>query len=107
MGSGFLKQKKQAKAFKQQLNQMQEDFLSKLDSLEVTGSAGGNLVEITLNGSHEMKLIRIKPECVDPDDITGLETLIKAAYMDACTKIKEQSSAGDMPALSDLSLFGF
>ena len=107
MGSGFLKKKKQAQAFKQQLSRMQDDFLSKLDNVEVVGSAGGSLVEITLNGSHEMKLIRIKPECVDPEDVEGLETLIKAAYLDASAKLKEQSESCGMPALSDLSMLGF
>ncbi len=107
MGSGFLKKKKQAKAFKQQLNQMQDDFLSKLVAVEVTGTAGGGLVEISINGAHEMKRIQIKPECVDPEDIEGLETLIKAAYMDASNKLKEQSEGSGMPALSDLSMLGF
>ena len=107
MGSGFLKKKKQAQAFKQQLSRMQDDFLSKLDTMEVTGTAGGNLVQITLNGSHDMKLIRINPECVDKEDVDGLETLIKAAYMDACAKIKEQSEGSGMPELSDLSMLGF
>lgn len=107
MGSGFLKKKKQAKAFKQQLSQMQDDFLSKLETVEVTGVAGAGLVEIKINGAHEMKMIRIKPECVDPEDVEGLETLIKAAYMDASQKLKEQSEGSGIPALSDLSMLGF
>ncbi|NGX37689.1 MAG: Nucleoid-associated protein YbaB [Chlamydiae bacterium] len=31
-----------------------------------------------------MKGIKIKPECVDPEDVEGLEDLIRAAYEDGC-----------------------
>lgn len=109
MGSGFLKKKKQAKVFQQQFSQMQEQLTAKLDTLEVTGSAGAGLVEITLNGANEMKRLKINPECVDKEDIEGLETLIKAAYNNANTKLKEQSesSAMGMNGMPDLSaMFG-
>lgn len=105
MGSGFLKKKKQAKLFQQQLSQMQDTISEKLENTEVTGAAGNGLVHITLNGANEMKRIQIKPECVDPEDIEGLETLIKAAYSDALTQLKEQTeSPSAMGGLS--SLFG-
>jgi len=109
MGSGFLKKKKQAKMMHEQFSQMQESLNQKLEALEVTGQAGNGLVEITLNGSNEMLKLRIKPECVDKDDIGGLETLIKAAYNDACEKLKEQSDpstfAGNMPDLASMLRF--
>lgn len=88
MGSGFLKKKKQAKLFQQQLSQMQDSLSAKFDTIEVTGVAGNGLVTVVLTGGHEMKSIRIKPECVDPEDVEGLETLIKAAYEDAANKAK-------------------
>ena len=103
MGSGFLKKKKQAKMMHAQFSQMQEELSSKLEQLEVTGQSGSGLVEITLNGSNEMRRIRIKPECVDPEDIDGLETLIKAAYADACEKLKAQSEPTNFPGLAELS----
>lgn len=103
MGSGFLKKKKQAKMMQAQFSSMQEELSQKLEQLEVTGQSGSGLVEITLNGANEMKKIRIKPECVDPEDIEGLETLIKAAYNDACEKIKEQSDASNFTGMPDLS----
>ncbi len=104
MGSGFAKQKKQAKLLQAQMMQMQ----SQMQQTEATGSAGNGLVSITLSGEHEMKSIKIKPECVDPEDIEGLEVLVKAAYADACKKLQEQGpklggGAGGMP---DLSAFG-
>ncbi|MBS0636725.1 MAG: YbaB/EbfC family nucleoid-associated protein [Verrucomicrobia bacterium] len=108
MGSGFLKKKKQAKAFQQQLSQMQEQYSQQLESMEVTGTAGNGLVQVTLNGSNDMKRLTIKPDCVDPEDIEGLEMLIKAAYNDANNQLKEQANATSLAnGLPDLSSFGF
>lgn len=102
MGTGFAKKKKQAKMLQQQLTQMQ----SQLQHTEVTGTAGNGLVTITLSGEHEMKKVVIKPDCVDPEDIEGLQDLIRAAYEDARKKLEAQSQslAGGMPNLSMLGL---
>lgn len=107
MGSGFLKKKKQARMFQEQLSSMQGALTQRLEQLEVTGSAGNGLVQVTLNGSHEMKKLSIKPECVDPEDIEGLETLIKAAYQDAYNQLKEQTESPSMADLPNLSALGF
>ena len=103
MGSGFLKKKKQARLMQEQFSQMQETLNQKLETIEVTGSAGNGLVNITLNGSNEMKRISIKPECVDPEDIEGLEALIKAAYSDACTKLSAESQPETLAGMHDLA----
>ena len=108
MGSGYLKKKKQSKMMQQQFSQMQERLSEELDQVEVTGSAPNDLVRITLKGSHEMTNIEINPECVDPEDIDGLEVLIKAAYQNALEQLKEKTESPE--ALSGLgslgSLFG-
>ncbi len=87
MGSGFAKKKKEARAFQQKFQEMQ----GKLKETLVTGSSGGGLVEITLNGEHEMTRVKIKPECVDPEDVEGLEDLICAAYKEALKKVSDLS----------------
>lgn len=91
MGSGFAKKKKEAKAFQQKFKEMQD----KLKDEKATGTAGNGLVTITLNGEHEMTEIKIKPECVDPEDVEGLEDLIRAAYSEAVKKL-EKGSISDM-----------
>ena len=93
MGSGYSKKKKEAKALQEKFAKMQEKMKSEL----VEGTSGGGLVSITLNGEHEMKKISIKPECVDPEDVEGLEDLIRAAYQDAAKKIDD-----NMPDLGGL-----
>lgn len=92
MGSGFSKMKKQARMMQEQFSQMKE----KLQDTLVEGSAGNGLVTVTLNGEKEMKKITIKPECVNPNDIEGLQDLILGAYEDAAAKLASQTS-GSMP----------
>jgi nucleoid-associated protein EbfC len=94
MGTGFSKKKKEAKLLQQQFAKMQDQ----LQKTEVTGVAGNGLVTLTLSGDGDLKHIKIKPECVDPEDIEGLETLIKAAHQDAQSKLQSQSIPG-MPQL--------
>ncbi|MCX6991298.1 MAG: YbaB/EbfC family nucleoid-associated protein [Chlamydiae bacterium] len=90
MGSGFSKMKKQARLMEQQMEQMKET----MKTTSVIGSSGNGLVTITLNGEKEMKEIKIKPECVDPNDIEGLQDLILAAFQDAHSKASEESQNG-------------
>ena len=106
MGTGFAKKKKQARNMQEQLMQMH----SQLKDTEITGSAGNGLVTVLMNGELELKQIKIKPECVDPEDIEGLEDLIKAAFQNAAEKAKAQampSVPGLPPGMPDLSSFGF
>lgn len=88
MGSGFAKKKKQAQMLEKQFEQMREQ----LKNQEVTGSSGNGLVTVKIDGEKELKEIKIKPDCVDRDDIEGLEDLIKAALEDAYAKLEDNSS---------------
>jgi nucleoid-associated protein EbfC len=88
MGSGFSKMKKQAKMMQSQFDQMQEE----LKKHEEVGSSGGGLVKIWLNGLKEMKKIEIQKECVDPNDLEGLQDLIVAAYKEAFEKVEAKSN---------------
>ncbi len=84
--------------FQQQLSRMQNEMLK----AEATGTAGNGLVSITINGEHAIKEIKIKPDCVDPDDIEGLEDLIKAAHAEALNKLQD-ATQGNMPNLGGLT----
>lgn len=87
MGSGFSRKKKEAKLLQEQFSKIQ----NQMQNTEVMGQAGNGLVTLTLSGDGDLKQVKIKPECVDPEDIEGLETLIKAAHADAQAKLKAQS----------------
>lgn len=86
MGSGFAKMKKKQKEMQAQMAKMQEEMEKK----EITGSSEGDLVKVTLTGSKAFKKISINPECVDPEDIEGLEDLIASAFSDAEKKAEEE-----------------
>jgi DNA-binding YbaB/EbfC family protein len=97
MGSGFSKFKKQAKMLSAQYETMQEE----MKNLHFTGSAGGGLVQMTLNGQHEILDLKIKPDCVVPTDVEGLQDLIRAAYQEAHQKIEAHKgdSQKQMPSM--------
>lgn len=78
---------KQAQKMQQEMAKAQEE----LQNAELTGSAGGGLVEVRVNGKNEFLGISIKPEAVDPDDVEMLEDLIAAAMFDAKAKADELS----------------
>lgn len=94
MGSGFSKMKKQARQMEQQMELMKESLKSK----SFVGISGNGLVTVTLNGEKALTNIKIKPECVDPSDVEGLEDLIKAAFQDASSKTSEEESPFGLPA---------
>ena len=85
MGSGFSKMKKQARLMEQQLETMRAEMKNK----QVTGTSGNGLVTVTINGEKELTDIKIKPECVDPNDLEGLQDLIKAALEEAYKQVAD------------------
>lgn len=76
----------------QQAQKMQENLQraqQELANLEVTGSAGGGMVSVTLTGAKECRKVRIDPSLLS--DAEMLEDLIAAAYNDASNKIEIES----------------
>jgi DNA-binding YbaB/EbfC family protein len=72
----------------QQAQKMQENMQraqEQLASVEVTGSAGGGLVEVTLSGRMECRKIRIDPSTLS--DAEMAEDLVLAAINDAVAKV--------------------
>lgn len=93
---------KNAGAIKEQLENVQ----GQLESITATGSSGGRMVEVTLNGKFEMTDIHLDPICVDNRDVKMLEDLIKAAQHDAITKIQDKIKEMSGPMLSGLNIPG-
>lgn len=67
---------KQAQKMQEELQKAQQE----LEEAELTGTSGGGLVSVTVNGKKEMIGISLSKEAVDPDDVEMLEDLIMAAY---------------------------
>ncbi|HVO38632.1 MAG TPA: YbaB/EbfC family nucleoid-associated protein [Spirochaetia bacterium] len=63
---------------------------AKLRTVKATGSAGGGLVTVELNGQMQVEKVTITPEAVDPRDIAMLQDLVQAAMSDALDRLKEK-----------------
>jgi len=66
------------------------EMQDRLKELTVTGTSGGGMVVIEMNGQMEVTGVTISPEAVDPEDIGMLQDLIFAAFSDASAKMKEK-----------------
>ena len=56
---------KQAQKMQKQMEEAQKN----LEEQEVTATAGGGAVEVTVSGKHEVTKVKLAEEVVDPDDI--------------------------------------
>jgi DNA-binding YbaB/EbfC family protein len=78
----------------QQAQKMQENLQraqEELAKLEVTGSAGGGMVSVTLTGTKECRKVRIDPSILSDQEM--VEDLIAAAFNDAANKIDVESKS--------------
>lgn len=75
---------KQAQKLQEKMNELQ----AQLASTEMTGSSGGGMVQVTVNGKSEVRRIKIDPSLVDPTEVEVLEDLIVAACNDAKAKVE-------------------
>ena len=76
-----------AKKIQEQMKEVQEN----LKKIEVEGTAGGNLVKVTLRGDYEMKSISVNPEAKSEKEEI-INDLIVAAHNDAREKLKKKTS---------------
>ncbi len=76
----------------QQVQETQKKIQDELTRLRVTGSAGGGMVEVTLDGTKQMVSIKIDPQAVTPDDVEMLQDLIVAAYNEAFRRAEEEAA---------------
>ena len=82
------------------MNQMKDN----LQNISVTGSSGGNMIQVTMNGKLEMTAIKIDPICVDPRDVNMLQDLIIAANHDALDKVQEKIKEMAGPLMGNLNM---
>lgn len=78
---------KQAQKMQQQLMEAKEQLAEE----EFVGTAGGGLVEVTMNGAKQVVSVSIKPEVVDPDDVEMLEDLLIAAINEVTKQVEAEN----------------
>ena len=86
-----MKSLEELKAIREKMQKQMEEAQKNLEEQEVTATAGGGAVEVTVSGKHEVTKVKLAEEVVDPDDIEMLEDLIMAATNEAMRKIDEAS----------------
>ncbi|MEL6287572.1 MAG: YbaB/EbfC family nucleoid-associated protein [Pseudomonadota bacterium] len=98
----------QLQGMQEKMQQMQQE----LAEAEVSGTSGGGLVTVTLNGKGVMKNVTIDPSLVKPDDAEIIEDLVVAAAQDAHGRIeglmqeKMKEVTGGLPLPPGLNPFG-
>ena len=81
------------KNFGQMMKQAQEmqakmaEMQAQLETVEMTGAAGGGMIQLTLNGKGDLRKIKIDKALLDPQEVEVLEDLIVAAFNDARGKV--------------------
>jgi DNA-binding YbaB/EbfC family protein len=97
---------KQAQKMQQQMAAAQAE----LADAELTGTAGGGLVTVTVSGAGDVKSIKIDPKAVDPEDVETLEDLVLAAVRnasEAARQLTEQKMGPVTGGMGGMGLPGF
>ena len=74
----------------QQLQAKIAEIQERLESQKITASAGGGMVNATVDGKGSVKGLSIDPTVVDPGDVEMLEDLVLAALSEAQNKARSR-----------------
>ncbi|MCL2832533.1 MAG: YbaB/EbfC family nucleoid-associated protein [Treponema sp.] len=81
-------------------------FQEKLGDIHATGSSGGGMVEITLNGRMEVQSVKISKDAIADGDLQMLGDLVMAAFNSAMEKIREAINR-EMGTMAGMQIPGF
>lgn len=90
----------QAKVMQDKMQEMQE----KLGDVEVTGTAGGGVVTVTITCKGEARGITIDDSMMDLNEKDVLEDLVKAAINDAKAKADQKLAEETQKMMGELGL---
>jgi DNA-binding YbaB/EbfC family protein len=76
----------------QQMQQKMATLQKELESRELETSSGGGMIKIKITGKQQIVSISINKECVDPNDVAGLEELVKTAVNQAIKESQDMVS---------------
>ena len=101
-GGSMQKQLQQMQAMQRKMEALQAEIEEK----EITATAGGGAVSVTVNGKKEITSLELKPEVVDPEDIEMLEDLLISALNESIKKANDAMDQGMEKAKGGLSIPG-
>ena len=96
-------------AVMKQVQKMQQEMLRAQEELQnktYTATAGGGMVTASVNGSHEIVALEIKPEAVDPEDVEMLQDMVIAAVNEAMRAAEAEASNSMSKFTGGLNLGG-
>lgn len=79
----------------QNLQSQMAESQDRLATTVVEGQSGGGAVTIAVTGASEFQRVTIRPDAVDPDDVSMLEDLVLAALRDATAKVAALGAEAD------------
>ena len=90
----------------QQMSGRLKTLNNELRTRRATGSAGGGLIEVDVNGLSEVLAVRIDPTLIEKGDKEMIEDLLPTAVNAAQRKAKEMHAEAMQSMTSDLNLPG-
>lgn len=91
---------KQAQAMQKKMLDAQEELAKK----EYSGSAGGGVVNVTIDGKGSLVKVKIAKELANPEELEILEDLLVAAFSDAKKKQNDDSENSMSGLMGGLNL---
>jgi DNA-binding YbaB/EbfC family protein len=88
----------------QQAREMQERLQKQMSELRVEATAGGGMVTVVVDGTKQIRSLRIDPDIVNKEDVEMLQDLIAAAVNDASRKVDMQLGQSMSGLLGSLKL---
>jgi len=93
---------KQAQQMQQKIAVLQKE----LEARELDTSSGGGAIKIKINGKQEVLDVKIDRECVDPNDVSTLEELVKTAVNQAVKESQDMVSKAMSKVTGGLNIPG-
>ncbi len=90
----------------QQMQQKMATLQKELESREIETSSGGGMIKIKITGKQQIVSIAINKECVDPNDVAGLEDLVKTAVNQAIKESQDMVSGAMSKITGGLNIPG-
>jgi nucleoid-associated protein EbfC len=89
-----------------QAQEAQQRLQQQMNEMRIQATAGGGMVNVTVNGHKHLLTLAIDPEVVSRDDVGMLQDLIVAAVNDAHRKVDEELKRTIGGMMSGLNLPG-
>lgn len=88
------------------MQQRMMEAQQQLQEAEVTSTAGGGVVTLTMTGDMRVKDIELDPKIVDPDDVEMLQDLMVAAFNDCAERVDKMKEEVLGKATGNMNLGG-